>query len=36
LLRVDSKQFAEAFEMLKNCNPDYYKAVFDEVYKEKF
>ena len=36
LLRVDPKQFAEAFEMLKKCNPDYYKAVFGEVYKEEF
>lgn len=36
LLRVDLKQFTEAFEMLKKSNPDYYKAVFDAVYKEHF
>lgn len=36
LLKVDLKLFTEAFEMLKQCNPEYYNAVFNAVYKENF
>lgn len=36
LLRVDLKQFTEAFEILKQSNPEYYNAVFDAVYKGNF